>query len=44
MTRSFKVAGLLAFTSVTRGNAGVILLTVLILYWYRSTCYSYPGC
>jgi len=31
MTRSFKVAGLLAFTSVTRGNMGVILLTVLIL-------------
>lgn len=31
MTRSFKVAGLLAFTSVTRGIAGVILLTILSL-------------
>ncbi|MBA7693665.1 hypothetical protein ES703_102253 [subsurface metagenome] len=31
MTRTLKVAGLLAFTSVTRGNIGVILLTILIL-------------
>lgn len=31
MTKSLKVAGFLAFTSVKRGNFGVILLTVLIL-------------
>jgi putative ABC transport system permease protein len=31
MTKSFRVAGLLAFTSVRRGNLGVILLTIFIL-------------
>ncbi len=31
MTRTFKVASLLAFTSITRGNIGVVLLTIFIL-------------
>ncbi|MFC1921422.1 ABC transporter permease [Chloroflexota bacterium] len=31
MTRPIRVAGLLAYTSITRGNKGVILLTILIL-------------
>ena len=31
VTKSLKVAGFLAFTSIRRGNKGVILLTVLIL-------------
>jgi len=31
MMRNLKVAGLLAFTSIMRGNKGVILLTILIL-------------
>ena len=43
MTRSFKVAGLLAFTSVTRGNAGVILLTVLILSLVSLNLLFVPG-
>ena len=29
--KSFRVAGLLGFTSITRGNLGVIVLTILIL-------------
>lgn len=43
MTRSFKVAGLLAFTSVTRGNAGVILLTILILALVSLNLLFVPG-
>jgi len=31
VTKSLKVAGFLAFTSIRRGNIGIILLTVLIL-------------
>jgi len=31
VTKSLKVAGFLAFTSIRRGNLGIILLTVLIL-------------
>jgi len=31
MTGTLKVASLLAFTSITRGNIGIILLTMLIL-------------
>jgi len=31
MTKSFRVAGLLAFASIIKGNTGVILLTILIL-------------
>lgn len=31
MTKSFRVATLLAFTSIIRGNIGVILLTIVIL-------------
>ncbi|MFC2069897.1 ABC transporter permease [Chloroflexota bacterium] len=31
MTRTLKVSGLLAFTSIARGNKGVILLTIVIL-------------
>ena len=31
MIKVLKVAGLLAFTSITRGNKGVILLTIVIL-------------
>lgn len=43
MTRSFKVAGLLAFTSVTRGIAGVILLTILILTLVSLNLLFVPG-
>jgi len=43
MNRSFRVAGLLAFTSITRGNFGVTLLTVLILALVSLNLLFIPG-
>ncbi|MGP8081142.1 MAG: ABC transporter permease [Dehalococcoidales bacterium] len=43
MTKSFKVAGLLSFTSIRRGNLGVILLTILILTLVSLNLLFIPG-
>src|SRR5271157_2616274 len=43
MTKSFKVAGLLAFTSIRKGNIGVILLTILILTLVSLNLLFIPG-
>ena len=43
MARSFKVAGLLAYTSIRKGNPGVILLTVLILALVSLNLLFIPG-
>lgn len=43
MIKSFRVASLLAFTSIKRGNAGVILLTILILTLISLNMLFVPG-
>jgi putative ABC transport system permease protein len=43
VTKSFRVAGLLAFTSIRRGNAGIIILTVLILTLISLNMLFVPG-
>jgi ABC-type lipoprotein release transport system permease subunit len=41
--KSLKVAGFLAFTSITRGNLGIILLTILILVLVTLNLLFVPG-
>ena len=43
MSKSFRVAGLLSFTSIRRGNLGVILLTILILTLVSLNLLFIPG-
>lgn len=43
MTKSYKVAGLLAYTSIRKGNPGVILLTILILALVSLNLLFIPG-
>ena len=43
MTRILKVAGLLAFTSITRGHIGVVLLTILILVLVALNLFFVPS-
>jgi hypothetical protein len=43
MSRHLRVATLLAFTSVTRGNIGVVLLTMFILVLVSLNLLFVPG-
>ena len=43
MIKSVRVAGLLSFTSIRRGNVGVILLTILILTLVSLNLLFIPG-
>ncbi len=43
MTKSFRVAGLLSFTSIRKGNPGIILLTILILTLVALNLLFIPG-
>jgi len=43
LSKSFRVAGLLSFTSIRRGNLGVILLTILILTLVSLNLLFIPG-
>jgi hypothetical protein len=43
MNKSLRVAGLLSFTSIRRGNVGVILLTILILTLVSLNLLFIPG-